>query len=86
MYFLLLSCLLPSLNGMTRVDSAMKQQLLPATDCTQGRFSLQDCGSIAVSYHCWATAVSASYFLSGLWISWEGRNDGSARAHQEALV
>ena len=47
MYFLLLSCLLPSLNGMTRVDSARKQQLLPSPDCTQGRFSLQDCGSIA---------------------------------------
>ena len=37
-----------------------------------------------VSYHCWATAVSASYFFSGLWISCEGRDDGSARAQQEA--
>ena len=55
----------------------------PPLTAPRGDFPCRTVALYLVSYHCWATAFSASYFLSGLWIPCEGRNDGSARTHQE---
>lgn len=54
------------------------------TTCTPPlRFSQQRLQLCTISYSILAIAMSESYLLSGLWISYECRNDGSPRPHQD---